>query len=104
MRGPARMGYTNIANRIIGFQNLHQIGQLTLGTAADELTIMHGANPCTVIAAIFHAFKPINQPVRCRLFAYNSDNTAHMEKPFSPKMYKERESPASLPENPLYFV
>ena len=102
--GPAGVGDTDIARRIVGFQHLHQIGQLPLGAAADQLAILHGADARAVIAAIFHPLQPVDQPVGDCFFAYNTNNAAHGFLSFWLAMYRERGCPASLPENPLYFV
>jgi hypothetical protein len=75
--GPAGMRDTDIARRIVGFQDRNKVRKLALGAPTDELAIMHGAHPRAIIPAIFHPLQPIDQPVRNRGFANNSDNSAH---------------------------
>ena len=103
MGGPARMRDANVASRIIGFQNIDKVCKLALRTATNELTIMHGANTGGVITPILHPFQAIDQPVRNSRFANNSDNAAHEFSAFV-KLCRGFGCPASLPENPLYFV
>ena len=67
-----------ITSSVIGLEHVDEIGQLALRTAADELTVKHRADTGTVIAAIFHSLQPIDQPVRDRRFANNSNNAAHL--------------------------
>ena len=78
MCGPTGMCDAYITSSVIGLEHVDEIGQLALRTAADELTVKHRADTGTVIAAIFHSLQPIDQPVRDRRFANNSNNAAHL--------------------------
>ena len=77
VRRPAGVCNADIASRVVGFQDLHEVGKLALRPAADKLAVMHRANPGGVIPPILHPLQPIDQTVRNRRFANNSNNSAH---------------------------
>ena len=77
VRRPARMGDADVATEGIGLQLGCEIIQLALGAAAVELAAVDGADAGAVIAAIFEALQPIEQPLRDGGFSDNSDNSAH---------------------------
>ena len=78
VRRPSGMRDADIARRIVGFQHRNQIGQLPLRPPANKLAIMHRANPGAIIPPILHPLQPVDQSVRDRRFANNSNNSAHV--------------------------
>jgi hypothetical protein len=54
-----------------------EIVELALGAAADELALLDGTDAGRIIAAIFEAFQPIEQPLRNVALTNNPDNSAH---------------------------
>ena len=77
MRGPAGVRDADMARRGVRGQLGHQIVELARRAAADQLTILHGAHARRIIAAIFHAPQPIDQPIRYLFLADDADNAAH---------------------------
>ena len=60
VRGPAGMRNPDRSGRRIAGQFFDQIVQFALRPAAYQLTVINGADPCTVIAAIFHPLQTID--------------------------------------------
>ena len=60
---PSGMRNADIARRGITGQHVRQIGEPALGTAADEFAILKRTHARAVIAAVFHALEPLDQPV-----------------------------------------
>jgi hypothetical protein len=92
----------DIAGGGVAAKFLHQIVELALGTAADQLPIQYGADTRTIITAILHPPQAIDQTIRHCFLADDANNAAHEFSAFV-TIYKERGFPAFLPENPLYF-
>ena len=101
--GPAGVGDAGGAGRCISLQFEHEVHQLARCAAADQFTAMDGADPGAVIAAVFHAPQAIDQTVRNLILADDTDDAAHGRFSFA-RGCRERGYPASLPENPWYFV
>ncbi len=64
MRSPTRMRYADITSRVIGLEDVDEIGKLAFRAAANKLAIKHRANTRAIIAAIFHPLEPIDQAGR----------------------------------------
>jgi hypothetical protein len=77
VRSPAGMRDADIAGRVVGLEDIDEVGELPFGAATDKLAARHGANPGAIIAPILHPLQPIDQPVRNGGFANNSNNAAH---------------------------
>ena len=77
MRSPARVRDAGVTRRGITGQYLHQVVELSLGPSPDQRITLHRTHPGRIIAAILHPFQPIDQPVRDRSTANNSDNSTH---------------------------
>jgi hypothetical protein len=72
------MGDADGAGRRIARQLAHQVDQLALRAAADELPAVQGADPGAVIAAILHAAQTIDEPVRDFFLADDADDSTHL--------------------------
>ena len=77
MRGPAGVRDADIAGRRIAREHAHQIGKPPFGPPPHQHAIVQCADPGAVIAAIFHALQPVDQPVSDAGTSYDPDNAAH---------------------------
>ena len=74
---PAGMRDPDLSRRGTVLQFLDQIGELAFGAAAHEIAVMDGADPRAVIAAIFHPPEAVDEPIRDRAAADDTDDSAH---------------------------
>ena len=73
-RPPGMRDPGDAVERIVG-QFTRQIVELAFGAAPLELAIVDGADPRRVIAAVFEALEPVEQPLRDVAPADESDNS-----------------------------
>ena len=78
MRGPARMRDADLAGRGLLHQFGDQIVELAFGAAADQRAVIERADPGTVVTAIFHPAEAVDQPIRYRFLADDTDDAAHL--------------------------
>src|SRR5690606_22534874 len=101
MRRPARVRDAGEARQRLVAQLAPQIGELALGAAPLDRTAVDRRDARRIISAIFEPLERVEQPVRHRMAADDTHDSAHGR---SPKACKARECPAALPENPWYCV
>ena len=77
VRGPARMGNTDLTGGRMVRQFHDQVVELPLGPATDQLAVLNRADTGAVVAAVFHPAHPVDKTLRNGLVADNTDNSAH---------------------------
>jgi hypothetical protein len=80
MRRPAGVRDPNFTRCGLPLQLFDQIGKLAFGAAADQVSIVDGADAGAVIAAIFHPLEAVDKPIRDRAVADDTDDSAHGRK------------------------
>jgi hypothetical protein len=66
------------ARRRVRGEDGFEILEFALGTAADQLAVLNGADAGGVIAAIFHPPQSFDQPASDLFLANDSDDSAHI--------------------------
>ena len=74
---PAGMRDADVARRRVARQLALEIAELALGTPADELPFMQRADAGAVVAPVLHAAQAIDEPLRDRFLADDTDDAAH---------------------------
>ena len=61
-----------------------EVGELALGAAALDAAVDQGRDPGRIIAAVFEAAQPFDEPRRDRVLGDDSDDAAHQSLPPQP--------------------
>ena len=85
VRRPACVRDADAAVQRLRLELAREIVELALGAPADELAVVDRADTGGIVAAIFEALQPVEQPLSDVRFPDNSDNPAHTltRQPFS---------------------
>lgn len=79
VRGPAGMSDADDTGRGIARLFLNKIDELAFSPAADQLSVIHGAQARAIISAVFHAPETVDQTIRDVFLADDADDSTHIE-------------------------